>query len=91
LPSADSQPLPTYGPKALETSSTETVRRRRVRRNDNVEGTSIPESTEPSTSTPLARNAAVRQKRGRKPSPPIPMGESVDDNVFQLLNALIYR
>jgi hypothetical protein len=79
LPSTDSQSVPTYGPKALESSL---PRRRRVRRNDNVEDTSMSESTEPSNSTPLTRNAAVRQKRGRKASPQNPMGESCESQCF---------
>src|SRR6266852_2597199 len=82
LSSTDSQPLPTFGPKALESSSIESPRRRRVRRNDNVEDTSMSESTEPSNSTSLARNAAGRQKRGRKASPQITMGESCESQCF---------
>jgi hypothetical protein len=72
LSSTHSQPLSTYGTKS---SLIKGARRTRVQRNDNAEDTSIPESTEPSNSTPLARNAAVRQKRGSKASQPIPMGE----------------
>ncbi len=78
LSSTDSQPLPLYGPTAsLESCSTQRARRRHVRRNDNAEETSIPESTKPPNSTPLAPNVAVRQKRGKK-APQTQTGESCE-------------
>jgi hypothetical protein len=63
-----------FGPIA----STKRARRRHARRNDDAEDTSIPESTDPSNSTPHARKAAPRQKRSRKASPPTPTGESCE-------------
>jgi hypothetical protein len=80
--STSSQPLSLpdsrFEPIALEKSSTQAARRRRVRRKDDPEGTSTPESTDLSSATSQARNATAREKRSRKASQPPPKGESCE-------------